>query len=82
MLYIYVKKDYDEENVEEKSSRLKTPQRGLPGNPVVEAVWRGACEDRLRVALIQPGSIRYQPMKGQLRSFQGAATRVEPRSKS
>ena len=31
MLYIYVKKYYDEENVEEKSSRLKTPQREPPG---------------------------------------------------
>ena len=39
------------------------PQRELPGSPVVEAVWQQACEDRLGVALIQPGSFRYQRMK-------------------
>ncbi len=45
------------------------PQRELPGSPVVEAVWQQACEDRLGVALIQPGSFRYQRMKWQLYRF-------------
>ena len=61
-----------------KDNREDRPNRSRE----LKAVLSEACEDHLRVALIQPGGSRYEQMKWQkrcMREVQLTATRVEPR---
>lgn len=68
VLYISRQKYYDEtENDDENSSLAESLRENRPFGSFVERCWKRfggkPCEDHLRVALIQPGSSRYERMK-------------------